>query len=237
MCTVTIVPFDDGFRLACNRDERRDRHTAATPKVRRLRHRVAIFPMDPAGGGTWVGVNDLGLAAALLNRNIDAAAPSGNRPLRSRGRIIPRLLDSASVTDALTMAATLDPTQFDLFRLVLVQTGVAVVVTSDGLALSIETMGVSRPLMLTSSSLGDAVVEGPRRRLFERLVLRRRGACLAAQTRFHLHQWPSRTEISVAMERPDARTVSRTFINVTSDTIELRYDPLGSAKPAVVRAA
>lgn len=235
MCTVTIVPYDDGFRLVCNRDERRDRQVATPPRVRRLQHRSAIFPVDPAGGGTWIGVNDAGLAAALLNRNIDAAAPCGNRPLRSRGLIVPRLLDSGSVPDAVEMAVTLRPTQFDLFRLVLVQRMVAVVVTSDGLALSVETMGVSQPLMLTSSSLGDAVVEGPRRRLFDRLVLKSHGACVAAQTRFHAHRWHSRTDISVAMERLDARTVSRTTINVTSNTIELRYDPLGSRNIASAR--
>jgi len=38
------------------------------------------------------------------------------------------------------------------------------------------------------------------------------------------------------MERPDARTVSRTCITVTSHKIELRYDPLGSAEPLVVKA-
>jgi hypothetical protein len=71
--------------------------------------------------------------------------------------------------DALDLAAGLDPMQFGLFRLVLAQRMVIAVVTSDGLALSVETMGIPRPLMLTSSSLGDAVVEAPRRRLFERL--------------------------------------------------------------------
>ena len=158
-------------------------------------------------------------------------------PVRSRGLIIPNLLGCRSLINALDIAAGLDPTQFDLFRLALVHRMVAVVLTSNGMTLSVETMNVSRPFMLTSSSLGDAVVEAPRRRLFERLVLKNESAWLPAQTRFHAHQWRSRTEISVAMERPDARTVSRTLISVTSDTIELRYDPLGSAKPTVVRAA
>ena len=157
--------------------------------------------------------------------------------MRSRGLIIPNLLGCRSLINALDIAAGLDPTQFDLFRLALVHRMVAVVLTSNGMTLSVETMNVSRPFMLTSSSLGDAVVEAPRRRLFERLVLKNESAWLPAQTRFHAHQWRSRTEISVAMERPDARTVSRTLISVTSDTIELRYDPLGSAKPTVVRAA
>jgi uncharacterized protein with NRDE domain len=237
MCTVTIVPYDDGFRLVCNRDERRDRPAAAPPTVHRLQYSAAIYPVDPIGGGTWVGVNDAGLAAALLNRTIDAAVPPGRRPPRSRGLIIPKLLDCRSLTDALDIAAELDPAPFDLFRLALVQRMAAVVLTSDGLALSAEMMSLSRPLMLTSSSLGDTVVEAPRRRLFERLVLQSEGAWLSAQTRFHAHQWRSRADISVRMEREAARTVSRTSITVTSRASELCYDALGSARPHVIKAA
>jgi uncharacterized protein with NRDE domain len=237
MCTVTIVPYDDGFRLVCNRDERRDRTAATPPNVRRLEHRTAVFPLDPVSGGTWVGVNDAGLAAVLLNRTIDSMTTTSNRPLSSRGLIIPTLLDCCSVPEVLEIAARLDPAHFDLFRLVVVQRMVAGMLTSDGLTLSAETVGVSRPLMVTSSSLGDAVVEAPRRRLFERLVLKNEGAWLAAQARFHAHQWRSRADISVRMERQAARTVSRTCISVTSHASELCYDPLGSAKPLVVRAA
>lgn len=236
MCTVTIVPYHDGFRLMCNRDERRDRRAATPPTAHRAQHGTAIYPVDPVGRGTWIGLNDAGLAAAILNRTIDSDVPAGRPPLRSRGLIIPHLLGRRSLTDALDVAEALDPSQFDLFRLVLVQRMAVVVLTSDGLALSLETMSASPPIMLTSSSLGDAVVETPRRRLFEQLVLKS-GAWAAGQTRFHAHQWRSRPDISVTMERQAARTVSRTSIVVTSHAGELRYDPLGSAKPIVVRAA
>lgn len=237
MCTVTIVPNDDGFRLVCNRDERRDRQAALAPTLHRLRHRSAIFPVDPDGGGTWVGVNGAGLVAALLNRNTGSKTPPGTRRLRSRGRIIPKLLDSDSWTDAVDMAARLDPAQFGLFRLVLAQRMVAAVVTSDGRGLSVETMGLSGPFMLASSSLGDSVVEPARRRLFERLVADNHGAWLPAQTRFHAHQWRSRTAISVNMERPDARTVSRTVIDVTSQVVGLCYAPLGARDARTASAA
>jgi hypothetical protein len=237
MCTVTIVPDEDGFRLACNRDERRDRPVAAPPTTHRLRHSIAIFPLDPVGGGTWVGVNDSGLAAALLNRTIDPAASADYAPLRSRGLITRHLLGCGSLPEALETAAGLEPSEFGLFRLVLVQRMAAVVLTSDGFSLSVDTMSASQPFMLTSSSRGDVVVEAPRRRLFERLVLRDDGAWLPAQTRFHGHRWQSRPDISVTMERPDACTVSRTFVTVTSDRIELRYDRLGPLKPLATRAA
>ena len=237
MCTVTIVPNNEGFRLVCNRDERRGRAAALPPAVHGLQHRTAIFPVDPVGRGTWVGVNDAGLAAALLNRSIDSAAPIDKSGLRSRGLIIPDLLGCASLTEALEMGEALDPSGFDRFRLVMAQNATVAIVTSDGVALSAEVAYLSRPMMLTSSSLGDALVEGPRKLLFEQLFAGEERSWLRAQSRFHHHQWRSRRDISVKMERGDARTVSHTVVDVSSRAIELRYRPLDSGESVVVRAA
>src|SRR6185295_4903314 len=108
-------------------DERRDRPAAIPPMKRLLSHRTAIYPQDPLGGGTWIGSNDVGLAAALLNRRVNAGAPVNERPLRSRGLIIPPLLDASSVTEAVDMAADLDPARFNPFRLIVVERMVACV--------------------------------------------------------------------------------------------------------------
>ena len=85
MCTVSVVPLPDGFSLACNRDERSSRPCASEPAAYDLRPRRAIFPRDPVGGGTWMGVNDLGLAVALLNRASARAATLRGTPKYSRG--------------------------------------------------------------------------------------------------------------------------------------------------------
>ena len=236
MCTVTIVPVEDGFRLACNRDERRSRPEAVPPRVRSPQEKSAIFPVDPASGGTWVGVNHAGLAATLLNRTARAVEP-GRRAACSRGLIVPRLLAHEWIGHALDAAEAIDASSFEPFRLVLIHGFTVGLVASDGhrLATTISRMRV--PLLFTSSSLGDALVEEPRRRLFEQLVVEDKGAWLRAQFRFHRHQWPARTDISVSMERSDARTVSRTVIDVGSQAIELGYEPVGSAAPLAVRVA
>ena len=90
MCTVTLLPYDDGFRLACNRDERRDRLPALPPTSHACGNRTATFPVDPAGGGTWIGVNDAGLVATLLNQTRFGDA----RPItaQSRGLIVPLVM-------------------------------------------------------------------------------------------------------------------------------------------------
>jgi Transport and Golgi organisation 2 len=228
MCTVTIVPLGNGFRLCCNRDERRNRPTAAPPMVQSLGQRQAIFPIDPTSQGTWVGVNDAGLTMALLNRTADQMNLLDETPEVSRGRIIPALLTCGSADEALEHCARLDAARFDRFRLLIMQGTTAIVVTSDTRAFLHDVVSVSQPVMWTSSSLGDDVVEGPRRELFNRMFDDRQGEWLRAQRRFHRHQWRTRPQISVMMERSDARTVSQTAIDVRLRAITLTYRDVAS---------
>jgi hypothetical protein len=70
MCTLTIFPLGNGHhRLAFNRDEARSRSAATPPRWGCYGDREALLPIDPAGRGTWIAVNDAGLAMALLNVN------------------------------------------------------------------------------------------------------------------------------------------------------------------------
>lgn len=221
MCTISIVPHGHDVRVVCNRDERRDRAVALAPAVYRVGRQQALFPMDPDSGGTWIGVNRAGLVVALLNRNPCAGRAGSARrhgsaaQLASRGVIVPLLLQCDCGCDGLARLNRLPPAAFAAFRIVLLEG--RSVWTADGgggVTLQVEQHGVDRPHVFSSSSLGDRVVEEPRRRLFERLISGDRDRWLAGQARFHRHRWQHRPEISVLMSRDDARTVSRTRIDV-----------------------
>jgi transport and Golgi organization protein 2 len=221
MCTVSIVPTAGGCRVVCNRDERRARAAARPPRVRLTKLSWAAYPEDPVSGGTWIGVNGDGLMVVLLNRT---ASPDARRgALLSRGSIVPRLLSCASIAQARHAYDALDVRQFAPFRLVMVQR--AAITVADPARPATETVPLTAPVMLTSSSLGDALVEPPRRRLFEQLVLAGHD-WLHGQARFHRHRWAGRPEISIHMAREDAATVSRTTIEVTSSAIDLGYESL-----------
>jgi hypothetical protein len=224
MCTVTVVPYEQGVRLLSNRDERHDRPAALPPQIEDLAGRRAIFPVDPQGGGTWVGVNDAGVAVTLLNVQKTTCAGDG-RPKQSRGLVVRALLHSTSLRDAAAAVEAFDPRAFEPFQVVIVHDGRVVGARSDGAApIRITEWPLDKPLLFTSSSLGDARVLKPRQQLFERMVVRSHDGWLKGQARFHDHQWAARPEISVRMERDDALTVSRTTIDVTNDTRELLYE-------------
>jgi hypothetical protein len=240
MCTVTLLRLADdlpgangtglwfagpaaGFRLACNRDEREDRPASLPPREAAAGRRRAVLPIDPLGGGTWIAVNDAGLALALLNQN--AAAGRRAPGLLSRGRIIPSLLHCEGVEEAAGAAARLHPSSFGPFRMVMTDGSELAEVASDGEALQLRRgLLPERPVLYTSSGLGDAEVERPRRALFEEM-LARGGDPVRVQDAFHDHAWPDRPHLSVRMSRRGARTVSRTVITVLGDTVALEYHP------------
>jgi hypothetical protein len=225
MCTVTVVPTATGLRIAFNRDERYDRPPALAPTAHQLLCCTALYPVDPLCGGTWIGVNDRGIVAALLNRTL-RPNPAGLGHLSSRGLVVPAILDTELLDAALTTAANINVQDYAPFRLLIIAGTRGHVFESDGFRLSCAHADLTQPYLLTSSSLGDHLVAGPRARLFRRMMNTDPPAWLAAQQQFHDHQWPLRRDVSVRMERSDARTVSRTVIDVTRREIRVFYEPV-----------
>jgi hypothetical protein len=234
MCTLTVVPLAGSrLRLAFNRDERPDRPAGLGPRQRRFGDREALLPIDPAAGGTWLAVNDAGLALALLNVTSENPAAAGVA-LRSRGAIIPALLGTASPSAALAVAEQgLDYSTFAPFRLVLVGQGVVADVRWDGR----EPMVMSRllggrPLLFTSSGLGDQLVDGARRELLDELFGGAPETWERAQEAFHRHRWPGREHLSVNMTRTTARTVSHSVIDLDPAEALFTYHPAAPDQPA-----
>lgn len=231
MCTVTIVPLtrraDGGrIRLACNRDESRTRPAALPPVVRRVGQRDAIMPIDPISDGTWIAANDAGLIATLLNVHPIERAPAAAAESRpSRGVLIPQLMNQTTMGEALAAAGQIDMRAFPPFRLLLVTEQEIAELFSDGATMRQNRKPIgARPHLFTSSGLGDAIVEGPRRALFDEMF-GREPDWEAAQYAFHRHTWPDRRHLSVCMERAEARTVSHTQIDLEPGRVVLTYTP------------
>jgi hypothetical protein len=224
MCTISLVPHGRGVRLVCNRDELRTRPLAEPPAWRRAGALRALWPRDPESGGTWIGLNTAGIGMAVLNRNPRAAGKPLEAPV-SRGSIIPDLLRFGGIDAVLDAVARLRAADFEPFTLVVVERGTVAAIQHRGDRISIAARPLDRPLVFTSSSLGDHLVERPRRELFRRLV-ERAPSPLGGQAAFHRHRWPRRPEISVWMTRPDAMTVSRTVVDLRRGDMQLHYVPL-----------
>src|ERR1051326_2071127 len=97
MCTLTVVTRNDMYLMAMNRDEKIARGSGFPPEIHEFEGAKAIYPSD-GDGGTWFATNECGIALALLNWN-DIAPPGAALKTRSRGRVIPSLINSRSLGD------------------------------------------------------------------------------------------------------------------------------------------
>ena len=166
-------------------------------------------------------MRDCGLVFALLNVNPPGRGiPAGE----SRGGLIPRLAGAATMSGALERALDAGAARYRPFRLLMLDASQLVECWVEDGRLRHRRAYLHGALMRTSSSLGDAVVEAPRRTLFRRFFHSASNAA-AAQDAFHDHQWPGREDISVRMERADASTVSRTTVEVSASFVTMIYRP------------
>src|SRR5260370_11994844 len=87
MCTVVILRRPEHawpVVIGANRDEMIDR--PAMPPGRHWPDRMEVVGgLDLEAGGTWLGVNDWGVAAAILNRHGSLGPAAG---MRSRGQLV-----------------------------------------------------------------------------------------------------------------------------------------------------
>jgi hypothetical protein len=117
MCTVVLLRRPGSrwpLLLAANRDELRSRPWRA-PGRHWPDRREVVGGRDQQAGGSWLGINDHGLVAAVLNRVGTLGAELGKR---SRGELVLEALDHTDAMAAAAALADLDPAAYRPFNLI-----------------------------------------------------------------------------------------------------------------------
>lgn len=117
MCTLVILRrprHDWPVIIGANRDEMKsrpwdapDRHWPDRPDV--------IAGRDRLAGGSWLGMNDQGVVAGILNR-ANSLGPAADK--RSRGELVLEALDHADAAEAAAALGALDGNAYRPFNLV-----------------------------------------------------------------------------------------------------------------------
>lgn len=117
MCTLVILRRPEHawpVILAANRDEMIGRPWA--PPARHWADRPEVVAgLDRSAGGSWLGLNDHGVVAAILNRRASLGPAPGKR---SRGELVLEALDHADALSAAEALAELDPAAYRSFNMV-----------------------------------------------------------------------------------------------------------------------
>ncbi len=116
MCTLVVLlrpGHDWPLILAANRDEREDRPWRGPGRHWPDRPRV-LAGLDEQAEGSWLGTNDDGLVAAVMNRAGTLGAEQGKR---SRGELVLQALDHPDAQTAAWALAGLDAVAYRPFNL------------------------------------------------------------------------------------------------------------------------
>jgi hypothetical protein len=117
MCTLVILRRPDHpwpVLIGANRDEMIGR--PASPPARHWPDRPEVVAgLDQLAGGSWLGINDWGVAAAILNRHGSLGPAPGQR---SRGELVHEALDHPDAVAAAEALSHLDPRAYRTFNLV-----------------------------------------------------------------------------------------------------------------------
>lgn len=221
MCTVSFLPSEDsGFHLLMNRDEQRSRPRAHPPRLHSCGKLRGVYPSEP-GGGTWIGVNEAGITAALINWY---SMPQPRSTAFSRGLIIPTLLSAGDTAEAASFLRAL-PLQFMApFRLLLIDTG-SRSVSGFSMAGGILT-GTHlswEPIHWYSSGHDESGAEKTRAQAFLEARNDTDAGSLAWLRRIHSSHEPERGPYSLCMHRNDAVTVSFTEVTLAKRNATMVY--------------
>lgn len=220
MCTLTWTPHDGGYAILFNRDELLTRKPATPPRMREVDGARVLCPVDGDHGGTWIGVNEHGVAVALLNGDPDA--PRGQGPFRSRGLVALDALRQRTAEAAAASCRELDPRSTQPFQLFAIDLGLSPVLCDFGIG------GASfqewpEPGLVASSSLAHADARRARARLLLDHLAAVPAPRLAQLMAFHESHGPARGPLSPCMHRDDAQTTSTTRVYAANGIAHMEH--------------
>lgn len=200
-----------------NRDEQVSRPRALAPRRQWTGARASLYPCE-TGGGTWIGVSEVGLSLALINWY---AKPQRDRALCvSRGIIIPHLLAAENLAEVAAMFADLPLAKINPFRLVAVSFEERRLREWrwDGKDLTCSRFGW-KPRHWFSSGYDEALANKKR----AAVVREAAKPTQAGLRKLHQSHLPEPGPFSICMHRADAKSVSYTEIVAARSDVAMRY--------------
>ena len=211
MCTLTWVKQDSSYEIFFNRDELLTREEEIHPSIYKKGAVQFLAPADPQGQGTWIGVNDRGIALCVQ--------------YKSRGQLLWSLLGLESLQDVIDQLKAQDLNEFLEFRILgfSLRESVCMIQFNDG-ELKINT-DANNSYPVTSSSFQSQVVQDGRIKYFEETVGWSKELTAEILDKYHKSTHPQLGPYSVCMKRDNACTKSYSRILVTEDKAIFTYHP------------
>lgn len=220
MCTLSFVPGNRSYAIGMNRDERIIRPAAYPPRITGAGTVEAIYPREDAGG-TWIGANEIGISFALLNRNHTSTTTP---KLRSRGEVIPPLLESCNRNEAERRIVKMDLRDIFPFRLIGFFPSEHAVCQWNWDTEQLESFHLPwRARHWFSSGISDELAREVRGLTCSEAWKMRDAGSVPWLRNLHASHAPEQGSFSICMHRQDAATVSYTEILCDPKVLTMRY--------------
>lgn len=225
MCTITWFVNAGQYSVFFNRDEGRKRPLALAPEIYRSHTQRHIMPVDPQGGGSWLGVNESGFTFALLNY-YQGKTPKGR--LHSRGQIIKEIISSTSYAEVKVWLEQQNLQMFAPFSLLVFSPELSQetafspevpLIRWNGKTLDFE----SKRSPLFSSAIDFEGVCDTRESLYKKFIEEKNELSEDDFLQLHRTHKPEKSRYSICMHREDAHTVSFSHIRVSEAGIHFFY--------------
>ncbi len=159
MCSLIILRRPNHkwpLLISANRDEMRSR--SWNRPARHWKDRpYTIAGLDRSAQGSWLGINDFGVVAAVLNRSA-SLGPAPNK--RSRGELVLEALEFSEASDAANSFAELNSEAYRCFNLVVADNVNAYWIANSSIENRVSINSIPDGLhMLTSCDLDDETSE------------------------------------------------------------------------------
>ena len=224
MCTASWLRHDQSFILCFNRDEAVTRQHALPPQLVTIDGVKVIMPIDPEGKGSWIGVNEYGLAICLLN-NYGAKFNSEPKEWLSRGQIIRSLSTSTCIHDVDSRIQAMDLSAVRGFQILALCCRVNEPLISSWVWDGVELEHVRDGQQIFSSSAFNTQPVISNRRQFFETHIAEHSITLDSLRAFHSTEDPENGGLGICMNRSVAETVSYSEIQVSEDSVIMRYFP------------
>ncbi|WP_340063809.1 NRDE family protein [Ascidiimonas aurantiaca] len=222
MCTVSYIPYHEGFILTSNRDESPFRETIKPRKIQLNTHNEVFAPLDKENGGTWIALDvNRKKAACLLN----GAFVKHHRKLpyrKSRGLIVLESFQHPSFA-AFVNAVSLE--NIEPFTLILAEKDNLRVLVWDGVKKHEQILDSTKSYLWSSSTLYNIREKQEKEKVFENFL---ENFPVAPNTVFDLHGKQQKPHF--ILDREEVKTVSITQILVNTKKASLNYYPLPLTK-------
>lgn len=222
MCTVIYIPHNDKMFFASLRDESPLRPTAINPEIYTKGDITVLSPMDAMAGGTWLGINNQHNIVILLNGGFEKHEHL--EPYKkSRGLIVNELLQSSKPIQVWEL---LDLENIEPFTLMVWSSGSLSHLVWDGVAKHQNSLDITKPHLLSSSSLYDTEAKKKRSLLFHNWMASQ--PVVNRTSVFDFFNSYKESENGYIMNRNElVKTLSYSFIELTDNEVaELSYSDL-----------